>query len=115
MNTKKPHLVTRESLTKLVQDTNQEKVQTVIGRALTALLKRQTRSEADSNTTQINNNVGFSGADAYGATLTAKYWLKHKRLEQWQVEKWTRIQSNGFPRLCKYWEQLDQIAFEKRG
>lgn len=107
------HLVTRESIAKMLQDPRPEFVQAVIGKALVVLLDRQTQAESQSNTTQINNAIGFSHADAKSGSLTAKYWLKHKRLEQWMIDKWLKVGSSGFPRLCKYWKQLDEAAQTK--
>lgn len=107
------HIVTRESIAHLLQDTRPGFIETVIGKALVVLLNRQTEHEAQSNVTDVHNSVGFSHADAKSGCLTAKYWLKHKKLEPWMIEKWTKVGSSGFPRLCKYWKQLDEVAQRK--
>ena len=107
------HIVTHESLNAMLNNPNQEYVQKVIGRALVALLERQTADEQHCNTTKEHNNIGFSGCDGRSGTLTAKYWMKHKRLEQWMVERWTKIGKGGLPRLCRYAKQLNQIAMER--
>lgn len=106
-------IVTRESLTRMLQDPNTAKVQAVIGRALTLLLARQTREEAEANTTRQHNTVGFSSSDARTGCLTAKYWLKHKRLEDWMIAQWTR-DWKGAPRLAKYHAQLNEEAIRKQ-
>lgn len=102
--------VTRESLHEMLQNDNTNYVQAVIGRALFALFLRQTEDERESNDTRQANSIGFSGADGRSGSLTAKYWMKHKRLETWMVEKWMKPARNGFPRLCKYARQLNEIA-----
>lgn len=107
-------LVTRESLRAMIIDQPHDKVQHVIGRALVALFNRQTESERQSDGTTDANSIGFAGADAKGGSLTAKSYLARKMLVEWQVEKWTRLSSNGFPRICKYHRQLNEIAEEKR-
>jgi len=105
--------VTRESLNTMLHNENPRYVQTVIGRALWALFLRQTEDEQNSNDTHQNNSIGFSGADGKSGSLTAKYWMKHKRLEDWMVAKWMKPARNGYPRLCKYVKQLNEIAEAK--
>lgn len=113
--TKKPAaIVTRESLNEMIQNQPQERIMHVIGRALVALLARQTASERARNDTEVHNDIGFSGADARGATLTAKYYQQRKFLMPWQIEAWTRVGKTGFPRICKYAKQLNEIALEKQ-
>lgn len=113
MSKRRIYLVTRESIATLLANPNPAFVQAVIGKALVNLLNRQTQHEATANQTEVTNEVGFSHADAKSGCLTAKYWLKHKRLEDWMIAKWTRVGSSGFPRLCKYWKQLDEEAHKK--
>lgn len=103
-------IVTKDSLRTMLNNPNQVYVMHVVGRALTALFKRQTDDEKSSNDTRVWNTVGFSGADAKSGSLTAKSYLKNKKLEQWQVDKWLKIGKNGYPRLCKYHSQLNEIA-----
>ena len=105
------NLVTRDSLTALVS--RDDIAAQVIGRALVALFNRQTSSEQTANTTNRDNDVGFTHADARSGSLTAKYFLKHKTLLEWQIDRWRKPQKNGFPRLAKYWRQLDDIARQK--
>ena len=105
--------VTRESLEALLADPRGHAfIQHVVGRACVALYKRQTESEKASSDTIEANGVGFSGADAYPGTKTAESYLRHNRLQEWQVEQWTR-EFRGRPRLCKYHRQLNEIAQEK--
>lgn len=106
-------LVTRESLAAMLANENPAYVQMVIGRALCRLLERQTQSEQSSNATDEDNGVGFTGADAHSGSLTAKYFMKHKHLEDWMVERWTKVGKSGFPRLCKYHKQLNEVATQK--
>lgn len=106
-------IVTRDSLAAMLRNPNRAYVEAVIGRALVALLERQTEDERACNDTRVHNSIGFSGADAKSGTLTAKSWLKRRHLEDWQLEKWTRPARNGYPRLCKYAVQLNEIAERK--
>jgi hypothetical protein len=98
--------VTRESLVALLE----RKPEVVVGRALVALFRKQTDSEKVGNQAEQDNGVGFSGADARSGSITAKYYLKHGKLLDWQVEQWTKSAKNGYPRLCKYVKQLNAIA-----
>lgn len=104
------HLVTQDLIKELVQ---REDADQVIGRALVALFYRQTDSEKATATTNTHNGVGFTGADARSGVLSAKFYLKNKRLEAWMVERWRKPASNGYPRLAKYWKQLDEVAQQK--
>lgn len=109
-------LVTRDSLRDLIQNPKQpEMVQHVVGKALISLFERQTKDEQSSNSTTKHNGIGFAGCDAKGGSLTAKFYLKHKRLEQWMIDNWIKINTKtGYPRLCKYHAQLNEIALLKQ-
>lgn len=107
------NIVTRDSLQKMLDNDNPQYVAKVIGRALVALLKNQTEDERATNLTNENNGIGFTGADARSATLTAKSFMKKGTLEDWQIEKWTRKGKNGYSRLTKYHKQLNIIAMNK--
>lgn len=111
---KQKQIVTRDSIKKMLNNPNPKYVQAVIGRALLALLDRQTEDEKRSADTRVWNAVGFSGADARSGTLTAKFYAKHGCLLDWQVARWTKPAKNGYPRLAKYAKQLNEIALEKR-
>jgi hypothetical protein len=104
-------LVTRASLLALLNDP--VKRPHVIGRALVVLFNNQTRTEQSANSTQVHNDIGFSGADARDGTITAKYYLKNKTLLDWQVERWMK-DFRGFPRICKYHAQLNRAAIARQ-
>jgi hypothetical protein len=103
-------IVTRESVKAMLNHDDKAYVERVIGRALVVLFERQTADEQVSNETSHQNAIGFTGADAKSGTLTAKYFLKHRRLEQWMIDRWTKEDKNGSPRLAKYHRQLNEAA-----
>lgn len=103
-------IVTKESLRKMLNEADDAKRQHIIGRALVRLFDRQTNSEQQSDSTEQDNGIGFAGGDAKGGSLTAKFYLKHGMLLDWQVERWTRVGKSGYPRICKYARQLDEVA-----
>ena len=105
-------VVTRDSLRTMLRNPNRKYVETVVGRALVALLKRQTADEQRAADTRVWNSIGFSGADARSGTLTAKTWIGKGVLLDWQLNKWLKPAKNGYPRLCKYAKQLNEIALE---
>lgn len=113
MRARKQKLVTRESLQAMLMTAEPEKVQHIIGRALIAIFDRQTRDEQRANGTNEHNNIGFTGHDGRSGSLTAKFYLKNGYLLDWQVEQWTKTTRTGFPRICKYSRQLNEIALEK--
>ena len=108
-------IVTRDSLQAMLDSDNKDYVIRVIGRALVGLFDRQTESEKAINATQEDNGIGFTGADSKTGTITAKYFLKHGTLLDWQSEKWLKKGKNGYSRLAKYHGQLNDIAVKKRG
>ena len=107
---KTKYLVTREAFIDLLNGPNQV---AVIGRALVHLFNRQTEAEQQANDTRVLNDMGFTGADGYSGCLSAKFFLKHGRLEQWQIDRWMKPNKNGVPRIAKYWKQMDEEAKKK--
>lgn len=108
-------IVTKESLQVMLDNPNRNYVMHVIGRALVVLFNRQTEAEKATNDTKEYNMIGFAGADAKSGSLTAKYYLKHKKLEDWQMDKWLKKGAkSGVARLCKYHRQLNEAAQAKQ-
>lgn len=110
---KKQVIVTRESIQQMLDNADSVKRQHIVGRALIALFERQTKNEQAHNAAEVHNNIGFAGCDSKSGCITAKYYIKHRSLLDWQVEMWTRKQKNGFARIAKYAKQLNEIAIEK--
>lgn len=105
-------LVTKQSLADMLNSSREKRI-AVIGRALVALFNRQVEDEKQSNDTRHLNCQGFAPCDAYSGTLTAKYYLKHRTLLDWQIEKWMAPTATGFPKIAKYSRQLNEVANEK--
>lgn len=107
------NIVTREKMIEYLANAEPERAKQYIGRALVVLLNRQTQEEAKANVTRNHNFKGFTPADARSGSIAAKYFLKYRTLQDWQIEKWTKPNRNGVPRIAKYWKQLDQAAKAK--
>lgn len=105
-------MVTKAELTQLITRGDAVAMHAV-GRALGHLLRRQTQEEADSNTTKNLNQRGFTPADARYGSIHAKYYIKHKCLQDWQIAYWLRPNAKGTLRLAKYHRQLDEEAKKK--
>lgn len=105
-------MVTKAQLTQLITRNDEVAVE-AIGRALVHLLNRQTREEAQTNTTKIHNQRGFTPADARQGSIHAKCFIKHRTLAQWQVEYWLKPNAKGTLRLAKYWRQIAEEAQKK--
>lgn len=84
-----------------------------VGRALVHLFNRQTEDEQAVNDTRHHNQRGFTGADARRGSITAKYFLKHRTLLDWQLEYWRAPNRRGVPRLGKYYAQIAEEAKRK--
>lgn len=106
-------IVTKDSLQHMLNNPNPHYVMTVVGRGLVHIFNNQTNHEQHSNSTQLHNGIGFAGCDAKSGSITAKFYIKHQRLETWMVDKWVKKGSNGYSRLTKYHSQLNQIATSK--
>lgn len=102
-------VVTRNYIIRQLVERDGPALDHFIGRALCVLMERQTADEKEDASTKHNNGVGFAGADGKSGTLTAFYYLKHRKLQDWQREKWTRNPN----RLAKYHRQLDEAAQAK--
>lgn len=89
-----------------------EKRKKIVGRALVALYHRQTSTEQARNETREHNTVGFNATDASDGSRSAKYFIAHGTLEAWQYQLWVQIR-RGYPRICKYTRQLNEIAEAK--
>jgi hypothetical protein len=105
--------VTRESLLAMLNQADDARKAQIIGRALVVVFRNQTASEQSSNTTNVYNGTGFAGMDAHGGCLTAKSFLKNGTLQPWQVDRWMKVGKAGFPRICKYYRQLEEAAQAK--
>ncbi len=85
-----------------------------IGRALCALLVRQTENEQLCKQTVFKNFRGFSQPDARYGTECANYFkatggLTDEMIAYWRDTKWR----GGRPRITKYAGQLSIVANEK--
>lgn len=110
---KKQAIITRDTLRNMLNEATLEKQIQIVGRALVVLFERQTTSEQAANSTDQDNSRGFASCDARGGSLTAKSFIKYRTLQTWQLQKWTNVQANGYPKLCKYHRQLNEAAEEK--
>lgn len=110
---KKTYIVTKSSLHNMIEQADAAKRAHIIGRACVVLFNRQTEDEKSSDETRHDNMRGFTSSDAHSGSLTAKSYLKNRKLADWQVERWTKRNVKGTMRIAKYWRQLDEAAKEK--
>ena len=105
-------MVTKAQLTQLITRNDEVAVEAV-GRALVHLLNRQTTEEQRDNTTKNYNLRGFTPADARQGSIHARYFIKHRMLQPWQIQFWLKPNARGTLRLAKYWRQIDEEAKRK--
>lgn len=85
----------------------------MVGRALWRLWRRQTQDEQASQRTTHSNNRGFSSADAFYGGIVAKYYAQHGTITEKMFGDWVAPRGRyGFPKVCKYSRQLNEIAKE---
>lgn len=101
-------MITRDYILNLLQ-TNDK----AVARALVALNARQTENEQVNMSTRNNNGRGFTPADAHMGTSIANFYEKVGRLTEKQIAYWRKPNAKGIPRICKYANQLIEIAEEK--
>jgi len=92
---------------------NDETGMHAIGRALVHLFNRQTDDEKASNDTRHDNARGFTAGDARKGSITAKYYLRHRRLTDWQIRMWLERDGRGLQRIGKYYRQIAEEAAKK--
>lgn len=102
--------VTKEYIESYLSNNSRDRCAHFLGRALVVMFRNQTADEQATNETREHNGVGFTGADAHSGTISAKYYLKHGTLQDWQIERWLKRNANGTMRIAKYWRQLDEAA-----
>lgn len=110
---KKQVIVSKDSLTKMLCDSNEDKRIAVCGRALVAIFRNQTEMEQKVNVVNTENGIGFTGSDGRSGCISAKYYIKHKTLLPWMVDMWTKTNVRGTMRLAKYHRQLNEVAVAK--
>jgi hypothetical protein len=86
-----------------------------VGRALVLLHNRQTYTEQRAKEVQWNNGRGFTPTDAEWGTDMARFYLSRNFLSPRQLAVWRRPNSQGIPRICKYWRQIQEDAMQKHG
>jgi hypothetical protein len=102
-------IVTKQSMIEALNAASDQKKIRYIGRALVAIFKYQTETEKRNNSTDNNNNVGFSSSDAKSGSITAKYFMKYGTLQGWMIDNWM-TDWRGAPRITKYHKQLNVVA-----
>lgn len=107
-------LISRAKLMMMINDATPDMRARLIGRACVVLFNLQTQSEQSSMDTNVDNMEGFTSADARSGSLTAKYFLKHGTLQDWQIERWTKCNVRGVMRIAKYHRQLNEAAVLKK-
>jgi hypothetical protein len=84
-----------------------------IGRALVHLFRRQTEDEKQANDARHDNRRGFTAGDARKGSITAKYYIKHRRLLDWQIAQWLERDARGRQRIGKYYRQIAEEAAKR--
>lgn len=100
-------VLNKENVVKLLETSDQ-----AVGRALSALLKRQTDVERATATTREYNGKGFTGVDAEFGTSVAEFFNRNGYITPKQAQAWRRKNKNGVMRIGKYAGQLVLVAQE---
>lgn len=106
-------IITKDILQRMINEASPERKKKIVGRALVIVFNNQTRDERAVDHTMVHNGIGFTGADAHSGSLTAKSYLRHNTLQDWQLERWIKPDRTGYSRICKYHSQINQAAIKK--
>lgn len=107
-------IITRDSLRQMLETADVAMQKKIVGRALVRLLQRQTADERASHATHNDNGVGFASCDAELGTKVAERYIQYGTLLEWQLQAWIRpTGKGGYPRICKYHRQLNEVAIEQ--
>jgi len=86
----------------------------VLGRALVRIYERQTSDEQQSESTELKNSQGFTAFDARLGTLAARQFLETGSIGIKLTAYWLAQDKNGYPKICRYVRQLNEVAVERR-
>lgn len=86
----------------------------VLGRALLRIYERQTLDEICSNETVEKNNQGFTMFDAKLGTIAAVAFKTRGVVPKHLAAVWMRPDKTGYPRICRYVRQLNEVAVAKQ-
>lgn len=102
-------MLTKETIVALLETNDR-----AIGRALVALLDRQTADEQATGQTRHHNGMGFTGADAEIGTSMARFFLSRGYLTPKQVAYWRKPRKDGKMKIAIYAGQLLEVAKERQ-
>lgn len=80
-----------------------EKNDLFVAKSVVKIWERQTTSEKTSQSTEVNNGIGFNGLDAKIMSSFAEYFVTHGRLSAKQLNLARK-------KIMKYAKQLTSIA-----
>lgn len=103
-------ILTKDKLQEMIDEAPPQKQEAIVGRALVALLKRQTSEEQSSHSTIERNGQGFNGVDAEWGTICARKYQHELRMPRKMTQTWLKKNKNGYSRITRYWKQLDEEA-----
>jgi len=106
-------IVTKASLQAMLDKASPQRQEKIVGRALMALLDRQTSAEQNCQHTIEANGIGFSGCDGRSGTISAKVYKRTGHLKDWVLENWLKKKSDGYAKITKYHRQLNEVAIER--
>lgn len=111
---KKTYLITKDLLKHMILDNDPEYANRVVGRALVVIFESQDPVEKVTGESCLKNSVGFTAFDAKIGSIAARYYKRAHALPANLYAVWTQIDSTGYPKICRYWKQLNAAAEKKQ-
>jgi len=106
--------VTKAWLASYIKSRSTNNAKSMVGRALWRLWLRQTADEQRDWRTKYKNDRGFSAFEAKSGSRAGKYYLDHGTLTDEMFSEWIAPRGrHGFPRICRYSRQLNEISKEQ--
>lgn len=101
-------MLNKETIVKLLSENDK-----AVAHALVVLLKNQTATEVQSESTINRNGQGFRPCHARLGTSMAEFYLNRNFLSPKQVAYWRKPMACGNMRIAVYWRQLAEAAAAK--
>ena len=106
-------IVTKSWIVQYIKEKPAELAKAMVGRALWRLWRRQTADEQQDKRTKHRNARGFNAFDAVPGSYAGQYYAKHGTITNQMFKEWTAPRGRGgYPKICRYTRQLNEIALE---
>jgi hypothetical protein len=106
-----PIVLTKAALQQQIKQASPSEREMLITDAVSALYVRHTEREKEVGSAIHLNDLGFDRPDAPTGLRDGRNLRAHGTTPS--INYWTRVDVNGWYKLCKYHKQLNEVAYAK--